>query len=426
MNPDDFVVLYWTVRCVKANDLATENSIEISAEGDNTTEANDEIPLWQYPAAYLKVEITEYPKEPIETCSYFHVKGKVWNLGYADATEVKVTLSVSPDGSVRPVAGDNGYVITLNTIQGTHGLIDEQFKEFDFYLHCKVACESTLTITPSGRDEYEYGYGSNVPPDENDWHEWTVFPLAEIQNIEEDSVTVKQIEPQVTDYIRTTYPYDYSVFGTQDVIPVTWTVQGFEVAKLQGAKVRVLFYNGSIWEVVAQDLTLESGSFDVDLSTKTIVDPLRCRVRVGIYSPSTGMWLYDGNSQFYDEVGHFWVTDETPTKYIKTTIPNGNMIVKDNDTINVYWDVEGFTGSEGKIRVLFYSGKAWHFVAKNLPLQDGDISFNLSAYTIDDLMRCRVRFGVYVPDPAGSQFDYWYMEGDQAFYDETGHFWVLP
>jgi len=309
MNPGDYVVLTWTVRCVHANDLGAPDLIEIYAEGTNTDFAWADLDIWQYPAAYLKVEITEYPEEPIEVCSEFHVKGRVWNIGYADATDVKVTLNVSPEGSVRPVAGDNGYEIYLGTIPGTHGLIEEQYKEFDFYLHCKVVCESTLTIVPSGKDEY--GFSAHVEDNilltgSEDWHDWWNFnlfyPLSPIPSegqgdcIEEDSVTVKQIEPQVTEYIRTTYPYDDSMFTTTSVIPVTWTVEGFSDAP--DARIRVLFYNGDTWTIVAGDLPVESGSYDLDLSGFEIVDPLRCRVRVGVYTPSSpgsfgGPWYWN-------------------------------------------------------------------------------------------------------------------------------------
>jgi hypothetical protein len=68
---------------------------------------------------------------------------------------------------------------------------------------------------------------------------------------------------------------------------------------------------GSTWSLVASNLDLADGSFDLDLSTQTIVDPLRCRVRVGIYDPATGAWLTWGTGkQYYDESGHFWVINQ--------------------------------------------------------------------------------------------------------------------
>ncbi|MGC9001319.1 hypothetical protein, partial [Caldisericum sp.] len=109
------------------------------------------------------------------------------------------------------------------------------------------------------------------------------------------------------DYIKTTSPTGSEVFSPTDTIHVTWEVAGF-TGKEDKYKIRVLFFNGKSWSVVAQNIDLANGSFDLNLSTQTIVDPLRCRVRVGIYDPSTGGWLtWDTGKQYYDESGHFWV-----------------------------------------------------------------------------------------------------------------------
>ncbi len=411
-------LLTWTLKVLKGDAPPTSKAITVKATADNANPpANAFINVYPVPAVLLKLEVTPLPDNKVIVGSNFDYTVRVTNLGWADAYEVyAVIFSLSDNIMLQP--GFNDLRVYLGTLQGHGG--SQNSKEATFHLQCEGAGKSWIIAFAVGKDEYGYSWGCYDDPPTPTFY---TNPGEEILS---DYVNYVFQQVSYEDFIRVTSPVDDDVYGTSDTIHTEWTVQGFESAKLLGAKVRVLFYNGFTWEIVAQNLSLESGTFDIDLSTKTIVDPLRCRVRVGVYSPSTGMWLSDGIHQFYDEVGHFWVTDETPTKYIKTTSPNGNMIVKDNDTINVFWDVEGFEGSEGKIRVLFYSGKAWHFVAYNLPLQDGNISFNLSAYTIDDPMRCRVRVGVYVPDPIDSQFGDWYMEGDQAFYDETGHFWALP
>ncbi len=220
-------------------------------------------------------------------------------------------------------------------------------------------------------------------------------------------------------YIKTTYPVGTEVFSPTDTINVTWDVEGF--AGTEG-KIRVLFYNGSTWEIVASNLDLADGSYDLDLTGKTISDPLRCRVRVGAYDPATGAWLTWGtNGQYYDESGHFWVIDPSPTKYFKTTYPVGTEVFSPTGTINVTWDVAGFAGTEGKIRVLFYNGSTWSLVASNLDLADGSYDLNLSTQTIVDPLRCRVRVGAY--DPATGAWLTWGTNGQ--YYDESGHFWVI-
>ncbi|MBA7695340.1 hypothetical protein ES703_103964 [subsurface metagenome] len=73
-------------------------------------------------------------------------------MGEADASEVEANLSVTPEGSVRPVEGiGSGYTVDIGTLEG-HG----QYGTYDgvWSLHCKEACESTINITADGYDEY--------------------------------------------------------------------------------------------------------------------------------------------------------------------------------------------------------------------------------------------------------------------------------
>lgn len=134
------------------------------------------------------------------------------------------------------------------------------------------------------------------------------------------------------------------------------------------------------------------------------------------------------------------------TKYFKTLSPKGNEHFFPTDTIHISWDVEGFTGTEGKIRIFFYTGgrsdgkyDGWYPIAGNLPLQDGSYDLNLSTLNQDlegtpiefwDPLRFRIRVGIYVPSSPGSWKGGWltwttpYGKTGQ-YYDETGHFWVI-
>jgi len=160
--------------------------------------------LYVYPAAHLEVyDVVVSPATTIGVCDEFTVTYKVRNTGEADAWEVEATLAVSPDGSVRPSEGDNGYSQYIGTIPGWGSYSGEiQFVEKTFDLHCKLACESTLTITPSGNDECGWFPipkidGDFEPKNGPPWcHEYTQLPGREIQSefIEPASVTVKQID----------------------------------------------------------------------------------------------------------------------------------------------------------------------------------------------------------------------------------------
>jgi hypothetical protein len=114
------------------------------------------------------VDITA-PGEPIvySTCQEFEVWADVTNTGAEDALDVTVTLSVMPEGSARVTEG--GYTQYVGDI-----VVDETVVVY-WPMHCKAACDSTITVTPAGIDA-----GTDEPiPDRN------IFP---------DSITVKQQE----------------------------------------------------------------------------------------------------------------------------------------------------------------------------------------------------------------------------------------
>jgi len=108
--------------------------------------------LWQYPAAHLDIVIDRVePGTTISVCENFDVYYTVTNTGEADATEVDAMLSVTPEGSARPVEGiGSGYTTYIGTIPG-HGQGEPY--EGVWNLHCKEACESTININADGYDE---------------------------------------------------------------------------------------------------------------------------------------------------------------------------------------------------------------------------------------------------------------------------------
>ncbi|MFC1902515.1 hypothetical protein ACFLX4_00395 [Chloroflexota bacterium] len=150
----------WTLHCVDDGPMFVWVEVTGVSEDDRQVWAHAmPILIWQYPAAQLEVEILSViPNDPIDVtdnttikvCDNFTIEYKILNNGKADASEVEALLSVTPDGSARPVAGiDSGYEKYIGTIPG--------FGETDvltWELHCKEACESTIEITPSGNDEY--------------------------------------------------------------------------------------------------------------------------------------------------------------------------------------------------------------------------------------------------------------------------------
>ena len=348
------------------------------------------------------------------------------NTGYHISDVLVDGASVLTPELRKYVVESTSYTYTFTNVQADH-TIQAVFAPGILNYIITASAGTGGTISPSG-DVLVPQFGSQtftITPDTN-YHIYDVL----VDGVSVGAVSTYTFE-NVSDnhtieayfqhnYFKTTYPVGTEVFSPTDTIHVTWDVEGFTSTE---GKVRVLFYNGSSWQLVASDLDLADGSYDIDLSTKTIVDPLRCRVRAGIYDPTTGAWLTWTNGQYYDESGHFWIVDTSPTQYFKTTYPVGTEVFSPTDTITVSWDVEGFTGTEGKIRVLFYNGSSWQLVASDLNLADGSYDIDLSTKTIVDPLRCRVRAGIY--DPTTGAWLTW-TDGTHTgqYYDESGHFWV--
>lgn len=143
----------WTVHCTESGLGWFMAEIKgISEIGQKAYMLSMPVEVWLYAAAHLVVDIVDYPVDPIVTSTQFPVTATITNTGEADATEVYATLSVNPDGSVRVCAGDSGYTKYIGTIPG-HGS-EANSVTVTWCLHCKVPCESTITVDVSGADEY--------------------------------------------------------------------------------------------------------------------------------------------------------------------------------------------------------------------------------------------------------------------------------
>jgi len=238
----------------------------------------------------------------------------------------------------------------------------------------------------------------------------------------------------VSKFFKTTSPLGTETFSPTGTIHVSWEVAGFTGTE---GKIRVLFFGDANsptkWTTVVDNLPIANGSYTIDLSKFNIADPLRCKVRVGVYNPDTGLWLtWTSGTQsgtYIDETGYFSVYSTPPTtSSIHITTNLKGQVFSPTDTITVSWEVAGFTGTEGKIRVLFFgdanSPTKWTTVVDNLPIANGSYTIDLSKFNIADPLRCKVRVGVYNPDTG-----LWltWTSGTQSgtYIDETGYFWVI-
>jgi hypothetical protein len=213
----------WTLHC----DLPGVSDIWVDAWADNVPSGSgDWIEVVQYEAAHLEVEITA-PEDgaTITVSNDFDVTATVTNNGWADAWEVEATLSVFPEASVKLTEsgteeGDDaraGYTKYIGTLEGWG---QNGSETVTWKVHCKEASNSTITVTPSGYDEFGYhtqkhqyvsyypydgtptDVGVEQPPMGGSFYEYDLFmdPGAPIPDkfIEADSVTVKQEAPAET------------------------------------------------------------------------------------------------------------------------------------------------------------------------------------------------------------------------------------
>lgn len=167
-------------------------------------ENHDSVGVYIYPAAHLVVEITDYPTEDILVCDNFDVTATITNTGQSDAWEVSAILSVVPEGSTRVT--ENGYTKYIGTLVG-HA--QDGSAEVTWNLHCKEACESTITITAAGYDECG-NHLKQIGTGESQVYELFPEPGRAIPDrfIEPDSITVKQVEEITPEPVDNTIDLD--------------------------------------------------------------------------------------------------------------------------------------------------------------------------------------------------------------------------
>ncbi|MGC8944006.1 MAG: ABC transporter substrate-binding protein, partial [Caldisericia bacterium] len=149
-----------------------------------------------------------------------------------------------------------------------------------------------------------------------------------------NNLSNKQFTINILSYFKTLTPVGDEIYSTTDTIHISWDIEGIDSSEYPNARIRILLYTGgprsdglySGWYPIAANLPLQDGSYDLDLSTLThdldnapieFIDPLKFRIRVGVYIPNkpdawTGGWLtwttpYGKTGSYYDETGHFWV-----------------------------------------------------------------------------------------------------------------------
>ena len=144
-------IVSWNVRAIKSGTQCNTwwDYVWVEASGPCLTPGYYGKYIASYPAANLVVDIIDAP-EVVEVGGKFELTARVTNMGWADATGVKLTLSVKPPYTALPLTG---YTEDIGTLIG-YG--QQGSKEVTWTL--QFVPESwppmaDITITPSGYDE---------------------------------------------------------------------------------------------------------------------------------------------------------------------------------------------------------------------------------------------------------------------------------
>jgi len=160
-----YKIVTWTLHCDRAawepcGTLDTEITVVASSVAA-LVRGFDDVTVTQYPAAHLVVQnLSVSPSTPITVGGEFTVTADIVNTGWADAWEVSATLSVEPAGNARITSG--GYTKQIGTLTG-YGTLDSE--TVSWTLNCKEACNTTITVTATGKDECGWYNGGNYGPD---------------------------------------------------------------------------------------------------------------------------------------------------------------------------------------------------------------------------------------------------------------------
>jgi len=92
----------------------------------------------------------------------------------------------------------------------------------------------------------------------------------------------------------------------------------------------------------------------------------------------------------YDDSDSTFTVSSSTTPSVTLTQPNGGETLTAGSTYTIKWTSQNL--SEGKIRILFFDGSHWSYVANNLPLTQ--TSYNWTVPNVDS-NKCKIRVGNY-------------------------------
>lgn len=301
MEPLADQIVSWTLHAYKASSEACANgtsTINVNAAAPCAASDAKTVDVDVYPAAHLVVSITEAPtNNEVEVGSEFNITATVENTGWADASQVK--LSIDTGANTALAAGESGTKFVGTLI----GYGEGSSAEKTWTLQCEGAGKSTIIITPVGNDECGWHAKQDATTLETVWKQ---LPGRVIESafLEAGGVTVEQ---------KTIIPGD--VVTTIDMV--------------------------TYWNFISAPSKLENTTFtnftsDINVSRAYEFDPTATPSFIKITDPiNTTVNVLDG----------YWIDAYEPGTITLTYASGGMVLPPSKDLTGKKWNAIGFSST---------------------------------------------------------------------------------
>ena len=173
------------------------------------------------------------------------------NTVYLNSRSIKSLISI---GNIKNIAGNHSA--SANGINGTYIVTDTAEERICTYIPHYLRY-SDVSIYP--------GY---------------IMHASEIGN----KYFVYKVDTYAVPYVNVSFPKQHQYLSFGHTYTIKWKITN----PYRDAKIRILFYNGSAWSTVADNLPATQTSYNWTVPSANSND---CKLRIGLKDPAKGYWL---------------------------------------------------------------------------------------------------------------------------------------